>query len=232
MKHCLLLLAVVAALVVGAPAFAQSVWLDTNGDGLNSLMTPFLPDGVTPTPDDNLTPGTMNVDIWFDTDSNGDGSAATCDTGSEPLSMNSFGVSLAATGTGSVTFNTWDNNIASFTNNLSGTVGVGSGGDPGLAAASNEAYIGNGSGTYSSPGLYKIGTVNVTVIGNEVLNVMTSVSVGLGSYTGFGTECFGLDFLNTYTLGVDFFDVFGTEPTTDVTKNTTWGKIKDLYNGQ
>lgn len=223
MKHCLLLLAVVAALVVGAPAFAQNIWLDTNGDGMNSLKTPAAPD-------DNLTPGTMNVDIWIDTDSNGDGSAATCDTGPEPLSMNSYGISLEATGSGSVTFNSWDNLITSFTNNLSGgTVGVSGGGDPGLAAASNVAYIGLGAGTYLSAGEYKLGTVNVTVIGNEVLSILGTVSVGTGAYTGFGTECFGLDFLNTYALGTDFFNVYGTEPTTPVRQSTTWGKIKELY---
>ena len=38
MKNCLLLLVVVAMVAVVAPAYSQTLYMDTNGDGLNSLI--------------------------------------------------------------------------------------------------------------------------------------------------------------------------------------------------
>jgi hypothetical protein len=225
MKHCLLYLAVAAALVVGAPAYAQFVFLDTNGDGLASCTDPMLPDDV-------LAPGTMNVDVYFDTNHNPDGSLATCDTGPEPLSMNSYTFVLRASGTGSVVYNSWDDLMGYTTNGTGGTVGSPPG-DPGLlVGAPNDAWVALASTSYSPPGKYKVGTLNITVTGNEVLTILADDPGLSGSAnTSFGTECFALDFDNTYKLGLDFpvSNACGTEPQTPV-KNTTWGKIKDLYN--
>lgn len=227
MKHCLLLLAVLATMVISAPAFAQFVYLDTNGDGMASCTSVGLPDDV-------LAPGTMNVDIYFDTNHNANGSVAVCDNGGNPLTILSYEVSLIATGSGSVTFNKWTNNLSGYTVNLSGgTVGTGSGGSPGLLTGGSAAYIGLGSGTQSPAGLYKLGTLNVTVTGNEVLSFLAlSDPSGVTSVaqTAFGTACDATNFDNTYRLAEDFTDNCGTEPPTSAqTVNKTWGQIKDLY---
>jgi hypothetical protein len=230
MKHCLLLLAVLVALVISAPAFAQFVYLDTNGDGLASCNVPGT--------DDVLAPGTMNVDVYFDTNHNQDGSVAVCDNGGNPLTILSYEVSLLATGTGSVTFNKWNNNLAGYTINLNGgTVGVGLGGTVGLAVGGSAAYIAVGNGTPSAPGLYKLGTLNVTVTGNEQLNFLEAQNangVSPVAQTAFGTNCDAKLFDNTYRMGptvgtdFDFDDNCGTEPVTP-TQSKTWGQIKDLY---
>jgi hypothetical protein len=220
-------------MVISAPAFAQFVFLDTNGDGQSSCTSLGLPD-------DALAPGTMNVDIYFNTNHNADGSVAVCDNGGNALTILSYEASLYATGTGSVTFNKWTNNLAGYTINLSGgTVGVGSGGSVGLLTAGAAAYIGVGNGTPSPAGLYKLGTLNVTVTGNEQLNFLESGNanaVNPIAQTAFGTNCDGKLSDNTYRMGptvgtdFDFADNCGTEPVTaNATQNKTWGQIKDLY---
>jgi hypothetical protein len=235
MKHCLLLLAVVAALVVGAPAFAQFVFLDTNGDGQASCTSTGLGDDV-------LAPGTMNVDVYFQTNTNSDGSAVTCDQsdgGPTTMTINSYEILLAPSGTGSVTFNNWKDAMGYTTNLTAGHVGEGPGTSPGMAVAGNNAWIGLGSGTLNSPGKYKVGTVNVTVTGNEVLSILASDPTNFfAGETAFGTACSSFDSDNTYILGSDWlisasspYGVCGTEALTPVV-NTTWGKIKDLYNGK
>jgi hypothetical protein len=221
-------------MAISAPAFAQFVYLDTP-TGVGGA-TP--PDGLasctsTSLPDDALFVGTYDIDIYFNTNHNSSGSVAVCDNGGNALTILSYEVSLAATGTGSVTFNKWTNNLAGYTVNLSGgTVGTGSGGSPGLLTGGAAAYIGLGSGTATAPGLYKLGTLNVTVTGNEVLSFLGLSSpsgVSAVAQTAFGTNCDATNFDNTYRLGEDFTDNCGTEPPTATTTNKTWGQIKDLY---
>lgn len=222
MKHGLLLLAVAAAMLVSAPAFAQYVFIDVDGNGVCNSS-------------DVLGAGTYDVDIYFNTNHNGDGSAATCDNGSNALTINSYEIVLAASGSGSLTFNKWTDLMSYATNLSGGTVGTGSGGSAGLLVGGNEAYIGLGSSVVSPAGLYKVGKLNVTVSGSALLTWKSNGTVSPVAETAFGTSCFGNDFDNTYKMlpsppgGTgDFTDNCGTAQTT-ATVNKTWGQIKDLY---
>jgi hypothetical protein len=199
MKHCLLVLVAVVALAFGVPASAQYMYLDVNGDGLSTSA-------------DVLTSATTSVDVYMDTNSNGNGSVATCPTG-EALTINSYTFILRSTG--GVTYGTWTDNMG-FTVNLGG------------ATAGNDYWTGRGSGTALAPGTYKLGTLAITVTGNPVINIMSSTSIDPVALTSFGSACPGQDFDNTMKLGLDWMDVTGTYPSTPVSK-TTWGKIKDLY---
>ena len=102
MKNCLLFLAVVAALLVGAPAHSQYVFLDVNGDGKNST-NPSDP-GIG---HDVLGASTTSVDVYFVTNKNADGSTAVCTSSGDPFSIISYEVTLLASGTGSVSYGTW-----------------------------------------------------------------------------------------------------------------------------
>ena len=81
----LFLLSLLACIAAAPPATAQYIYLDLNGDGLN-------------TPADLLS-GTLpvNVDVYLRTDMNRDGSPTTCATG-QSLSIGSFEFILRAVG--------------------------------------------------------------------------------------------------------------------------------------
>jgi hypothetical protein len=226
MKHGLLLLAVAAAMLVSAPAFAQYVYLDVDGNGTAYCTNPG---------DDVLSPGTYDIAVYFYTDHNQDGSVATCDTGDGNLTINSYEITLGSSGTGSVTFNKWTD-LMSFTSNLNnGHVGEGIGGSPGMLVGSNDTYIALGSPSVNPGGLYHVGNLNVTVTGSPVINWLSNSSVSPSAETAFGSQCSGNDFNNTIKLGpnppggtADFSDNCGTAAPTPVV-NKTWGQIKDLY---
>jgi hypothetical protein len=213
MKNCLLFLAVVAALAIGGPAYSQYVFLDVNGDGLNSKTNTSLPDDV-------LGPSVTSVDIYIDTNHNRDGSVAVCPTG-EALSINSYEAVLHASGSGTVTYGTWTDNMG-FTTNLAC-------GGQASCTAGPDIWIGKGSGTILPPNKYKLGTLAITVTGSPVLDIIvSSPSLSSVSETAFGSSCPGAAFDSTLRLGTDFTDADGTEASTPVTA-TTWGKIKKLY---
>src|SRR2546425_13050139 len=79
MKHCLLLLGVIAALAIGAPAYSQYIFMDMNGDGVCTSA-------------DALTSSVTAVDVWLDTNHNQNGSTATCVDPSKPLDILSYAV--------------------------------------------------------------------------------------------------------------------------------------------
>ena len=103
MKRFLLLLGV-AALLVAAPAFAQYVYFDTNGDGVCNSS-------------DVLTSSNTSVDIYFDTNHDGSGNPTTCPTG-EALSILSYEFIGHVSGSGTVTFGAFTNLQAGMTTNL------------------------------------------------------------------------------------------------------------------
>lgn len=84
MKRLLLLLGA-AAMLVAAPAFAQSVFLDTNGDGTCNSM-------------DVLSDASTSVDIWFDTNP--------CDI---------FSYEFILSSNGNVTYGAYTNGMTTFT---------------------------------------------------------------------------------------------------------------------
>jgi len=208
MKKSLLLLGVIAALAIGAPAYSQYVYLDANGDGVC-------------TTGDNLTSATTAIAVWLNTNHDANGTVKTCSSNaSEALDIFSYDLVVHQSGTGSITFN-------SYTNAASGFTQVNA-----LTVAGADAGVGYGAplGGNLAPGLYKLGTFNVAVTGTPVLNfVGESTNPSIPSpVTGFGSACDATTYANTVTLSIDFLDNCGSAPGTD-TKSTTWGKIKQLY---
>ena len=201
MKHSLLLVAVVALVAFAAPAHSQYMFLDTDGNGICDA-------------NDILSPATSSVDVWLDTDTNGDSSPVVCnDDPNALMTINSYEFFLRATG--SVTYGTWTDNM-SFGTNL------------GDLAAGSDTYHGRFSLTVLAPGTYKLGTLLISgVSAGATLSIVSSSSLNAGT-TSFGTSCSGLDFDNTYKLGSDWADVCGTASPTPVT-STTWGQIKNIY---
>jgi len=213
MKRCLLFLAVAAGLMVGAPAYSQYYFLDVNGDGLNSKTNPLLPDDV-------LNSTKTSMDVYVVTDKNRDGSTAICSS-AEPFTINQYEFVLHTSGSGSVTFNAWADNMGF-------TVGLALCGDGTICTGGGDAWIARGSGTQLAPGKYKLGTVSITVTGTPVVDIVTTTSLNGNAQTDFGSACDGANFDSLIRLGMDFTDADGTEPTTPV-QPTTWGKIKKLY---
>jgi hypothetical protein len=211
MKKSLLLLGVLAALAIGAPAYSQYIFMDVNND-----QTCVNTGGS-----DLLTSSISAVDVWLDTNHSQDGTLRTCVTNpSQPVDIFSYDLVVHQSGSGSVTFNSWTNSASGF--QLLNPLTV-AGADAGVGYT---APLGGNL----APGLYKLGTFGVTVTGNPKLDfVGLSSNASIPSFgTGFGSSCDASDFANTMVLGTDFFDGCGTSAGTP-TENTTWGKIKQLY---
>jgi len=209
MKRSLLLLGVIAALAIGAPAYSQYIFMDVNGDGVCTST-------------DLLSSSTTAVDIWLNTNHNKDGTTVTCDSNpTQPLDMFSYSLLFRSQGTGSLTYNGWTNAPAGYTATTPFTV-----------AGTDAGTDYNGpTGANLGPGLVKLGTLGVTVTGSpRLIFLQDNVgSPGLNTaVTGFGTSCDATTYPNTYSLGIDFFDNCGTSSNTP-TEATTWGKIKQLY---
>ena len=213
MKQCLLILMAAAALFVGAPAYSQYIFLDTNGDGVNSHAVPSAPD-------DFLNASVTSVDIYIVTDKNRDGSAAICNS-AEPFTINQYEFTLHAYGVGSVTYGSW-------TDNMGYNFGLVLCGDGTRCTAGPDIWIGRGDAAQSAPGKYKLGTLGVTVSGQPSLTFVTSSTLNPDAQTAFGSNCDGSRFDSLIRLGEDFLDADGTQFTDPVTA-TTWGKIKNKY---
>lgn len=216
MRNCLLLLAVVGVMLVGAPANSQYLFVDVNGDGKNSLNTtnPFHAGA----PDDVLGPGVTSVDVWFVTNQNADGSAATC---SQPFQINSYEFIFRSSGSGSVAYGAW-------TDNMTGMLGGALCGDGTICTGGADVWVAKYKFTYDPPGTYKVGTLAITVTGSPKIDFVTSSTLSGSAQTAFGSSCPGINGDNTLRLGQDYPTAHGTESPIPVT-NTTWGKIKTLY---
>jgi hypothetical protein len=221
MKNCLLLLAVVAALVVGGPAYSQYVFLDVNGDGVNSKTNPALPDDI-------LGPSVTAVDVYFVTDKNRAGATVTCAADpTRPMTLFSYDVTLHSSGSGTVAFNSWTDALGFATSFTNGSC-PGADFCPASPTSSPDIWVGRGGTPPGSTGKIKIGTIHITVTGSPVLDIVTGSSINASAQTAFGSLCFGNQADGTIRLGDDFFDADGTEASTPVVE-TTWGKIKALY---
>ncbi|HEU4765151.1 MAG TPA: putative Ig domain-containing protein [Candidatus Eisenbacteria bacterium] len=197
MKVALRLLAVAAlACFWSAPAMAQYMYMDTNGDGVWSTADVLNPNG-TPT----------SVDVYLNTTHNRDGSVATCDSQDGNLAIwNSFATHISVPG-GTVTFSNYTNQQAAFTINCSN-------GGLAFTSTSTEAAQCQATGTPIDNGgaTLKLYTMTVTgVSGTPSLQFVPLNSLD-NNPTSFGTNCGGLDFDNTYKLGTDWFDVNGAGP--------------------
>lgn len=221
MKNCLLLLAVVALVAVVAPAYSQTLYMDTNGDGLNSLLE--KQNGNMAAPDDVLGPGTTSVDFYFDSNHNPDGSTLLCpQDAAQPYDMFSYEATVHASGSGTVTFNGW-------TDAMGWPIGIITIGDNTFATAGADAWFGRGNQT-AVIGKFKVGTLSISVTGTPKLDYLTSSTIDPSAQTAFGGHCYAPLFDNTNRLGEQYptSNAFGTEAPVPVVE-TTWGKIKNLY---
>jgi len=209
MKHSLLLLGVIAALAIGAPAYSQYIFMDLNNTG-------------TCTSADALTSSVTAVDVWLDTNHNASGTPSTCVNPAQPLSIFSYAVLIHASGGGSgtVVFNGWTNAMTGFAETSPFRV---AGSDMGTG------WLQQPPGSVTPAGKYKLGTLSLTVTGTPSLSFLSlAPDPVLVDFTGFGSQCDGTVFGNSEVLGFDFTDNCGTAAPTGST-TTTWGKIKKLY---
>jgi len=207
MKKSLLLLGVIAAMAIGAPAYSQYIFMDTNNDGVCTSA-------------DALSSSVTAVDVWLNSNHDATGALDDCTDG-DPTHHNDFflyDIIVHTSGNGSVQYDGYTNSMAGFSILNPFIV---SGPDAGVG------YNGN---SYVAPGLYKLGTFQVTVDGTPVLTFLnTNGSSGIQSpATGFGSHCEATTNFNYMTLGIDFPDNCGTASPTP-SESTTWGKIKQLY---
>ena len=184
-----------------APASAQYMFLDANGDAAYDASVDKLNPNGTPT----------TVDVYIITNQNRDGSPAVCDVdGTSPLSLNSYVINLEAAG-GTVTYSNFVNQMgASFSVNF-GELNAGDGGYK------------NGYGSAQlplTPGKFKLATITITGnTGAPSINIVDMLATAT-DFTSFGTGvggCVGHDFDSTYKLtgphfGTDWTDVDGLGP--------------------
>jgi hypothetical protein len=167
-------------LVLGtaAPAIAQYIYIDTNGN-----MTHDAADGVSST-------GTTHADVWLNTATNRDGSPAAC----ADSSLNSYEFILTAVG-GTVAWGTYVSAIGG------SEVPVLGGSNP------TEYHIVFVSVGRFPPGLYKLGSLDLSIAsGSPCLQFAESSTMSPCDGTSFGSKCPGSRFDNTIRLGSDWFD--------------------------
>jgi PKD repeat protein len=184
------LLVVLAAV----PAGAQYLFLDTNGDGVHDSNDALAPSGPT------------NIDIWYVTDKNRDGTPAVCDVDAGVgLTINSYTVVLHAVG-GDVQWGPMQNRLP-FTHAPACFAT--------WADTTDASYYHNGWGSYDifPPGKYKVATLTVNVTGgNPSLFVEPFLPSRPVQLTQFGTKCPARDDDNTYKLGSEWTDADGIGP--------------------
>lgn len=178
-------------LTVAAPARAQYMYLDANGDGIHDATDQLRTDGPT------------TLDIWVNTATNRDGSQATCNVdGALPLTINSWSIVLHAVG-GALEWGPLEN-VLPITSPRATFA------DP---SDTTDPYIyHNGWGGYSivEPGLHHLARLKVKIAsGDPAVIIRPNNPAEPGDLTSFGTWCYALDLDNTYKLGYDWFDADG-----------------------
>ncbi len=183
----ILALGALLCLPFAAPASAQYMFMDTNGDAVHTSADVMSPNGTQ-----------TSADIYVITNLNRDGSTAVCNDGlGTNLTINSYVINLLANG-GEVNYSGFTNAMSSFTLVA----------QP-LLSNSTEFTVGYASGTPLAPGKYKLGTVTLTGnSGAAALNFAPMTLLGPNP-NSFGTACPGTDFDNTYKLAIDWNDADG-----------------------
>lgn len=183
----ILVFAIMLAVAVTAPNVvkAQYMYLDANGDGINTAS-------------DRLNAvGSTTLDVWLNTNHAANGTPVSCTSGAAPLTLNSYEIVLRASG-GGITWGSFGNNQPLMTTNL------------GLASSLEEYHNGYAGSTYLSAGLYKLATLSVSIAsGSPAIHFSTTSALSSTYATLFGSECPGVNFDNSLRLGLDWFDVAG-----------------------
>lgn len=169
----------VLCLLMSLPSFslAQYMFLDANGDGLN-------------TPADHLaTTGSTTLDVWLNSNHNKDGTLATCSNGTGSLTVTSYEFCLLVSN-GTAIWGTYSNNQSFMTTGF------------GVASSATAYRIGFGGQTNLSPGTYKLGTLILTAFtGAPSILIVPASSLSETYFTAFGSSCLGRDFDNYPKLG-------------------------------
>lgn len=213
MRKCLLLAAAVAVAGLAPMASAQYMYLDANANGVHDAGDQLQVNG-TPT----------TVDVWLDTNHNRNASTATCNSGTEALTIISYSFNLKAVN-GTVTYTGFVNQIVSFTVQLGAEL------NPDGVQYKNAI----GGATALPEGLYKVATMTITGQTGSPHVALVDINTDSQDFTSFGSNCFGHDADNTYKLtgpggGTDWNDADGLGAADGTATNeTTWGKIKELY---
>jgi len=166
------------------------MYLDTNADGVNTPgdRIPFSEGGEF-----------TNVDIWLDTTTNRDGTAATCASSGEPLSISSYEICLSAVG-GSVDWGTFTNHTPFSTS---------------FGAQENVTTYYNGFiGGTLPPGRYLLATIQVAWRFSapdtpDSLEIVSASPFLPGARTAFQSVCHGQNGDGFLRLGTDWFDTAG-----------------------
>ncbi|MGE5179557.1 MAG: hypothetical protein ACM3PF_10715, partial [Bacteroidota bacterium] len=185
-RMTLTLLTVAAALLGAAPARAQYMFLDFDGDGAYTVIDQY---GGFSSSD------TTNVDVYVVTNENRDGSTPTCPDGS-PLDINAYTVHLVAH-SAPVTFVTVTNRMATMAPLAPLATGP---------YALTASY--GGPSTYP-PGKYRLMSLRV-VFGFGCRNLMIEPSSCFsppGLVTSFGSSCPGPN--GDYTIGPEMLGSYG-----------------------
>jgi len=161
--HAIRCLAVALLLLVACPSIAraQYLYLDADGDGISTSADVVRPAGAT------------TVDIYLRTDSNRDGTPASCASGDGPLTLRGYEIVLRATN-GAVAWGAFTNRIATMTLT------------EGPASNESDYHHGYSGGAALPPGAYRLATLEIAVAsGTPALEVAPSTGLSEAYVTGF-----------------------------------------------
>jgi PKD repeat protein len=169
-----------ATMIAGAAvnARAQHMYLDSNGDGVHSLLDRLAPTGVPTT-----------VDVWIRTDADRDGSGAQCaQDPATQLTINAYEVHLEAVG-GNVAYSGFQNLHLDWSTNH---------------GELNQDQVhyknGYGSAVVKAPGIYRVARLTITALaGSPRIDIIDQIP-GSNGFTLFGSRCDGYGFDNTLKL--------------------------------
>jgi len=163
----------IAGLMLAGYANAQYMFLDIDGDGRLTTADELKREDVSA------------VSIWVVTDHNRDGSTASVDATSKPLSILSYEFILGASG-GTVSWGKYTNSQPTMDVSF------------GRHESDTEVYLGFGGPVLLPPGKYKLGTLEVSIkSGSPTLSFRTRSDVYPIGYTSFGSRNPGKDGDNT-----------------------------------
>ena len=195
MQRVLLTLLIAVAMAgLAAPARAQYMYLDSNGNGVSDNGDRLNANGVPTT-----------ADVWIITNQDRDGTTAQCKTADGDLTINSYAVNLLAQN-GTVTYSNFINQQPNFTVSF-GEANVGDG-------QYKNGRGGSAANRLPPGGPYKLMTITITGTGGSPIIVINDLNSNSADFTSFGTQCSGNDFDNTYKLagthgGTDWTDTDG-----------------------
>jgi len=180
-RGCFAVLGLVVGLAVPGSARAQYIYIDTNGDGVNTWA------------DSLNSTGNTAVDIWIDTGFNRNGSRGGC--GQSGLA--SFSLNLHAVD-GTINWGTF----TSASPPSAGEPSVSNPHEYHIAVAFDPVTAAN-----SPLGLYRLGTLNVEIAsGNPCLDFAASTTMSPNHSTSYGAGCNGPKFDHTNRLGSGWSD--------------------------